>query len=179
MSGKCNLLLSIFYYLLPYLVWKTVPHGCAHSPLARSPRSKFITDNTDATDLFFHGFFVFCWIYLRLSGAMIITDYLLLEAIQRRIGANAIRSKSNIKWQDKIKWNPWKIKSVASVLSVTFLSACGLSRRRRSNKIHNVCYEYILCGIVFQTAPISKTTKQLISQYRHFLTSVSIFIAQK
>ena len=174
MSGKCNLLLSILYYLLPYLVWKTVPHGCAHSP-----RSKFITDNADATDLFFHGFFVFCWIYLRLSGAMIITDYLLLEAIQRRIGANAIRSKSNIKWQDKIKWNPWKIKSVASVLSVTFLSACGLSRRRRSNIIHNVCYEYILCGIVFQTAPISKTTKQLISQYRHFLTSVSIFIAQK
>ena len=25
MSGKCNLLLSILYYLLPYLVWKTVP----------------------------------------------------------------------------------------------------------------------------------------------------------
>ena len=40
---------------------------------------------------------------MRLPGAMIITDYLLLEAIQRRIGANAIRSKSNIKWQDKIK----------------------------------------------------------------------------
>ncbi|MDD6511272.1 MAG: hypothetical protein PUF52_08725, partial [Prevotella sp.] len=29
---------------------------CACSPLARSPRSKSITDNTDATDLFFHGF---------------------------------------------------------------------------------------------------------------------------
>ena len=36
-------------------VWKTVPHWCAHSPLARSPRSKSITDNADATDLFFHG----------------------------------------------------------------------------------------------------------------------------
>ena len=32
---------------------------------------------------------------------------------------------------------------------------------------------------VWKTVPISKTTKQLISQYRHFLTSVSIFIAQK
>ena len=53
--------------------------------------TKSITDNADATDLFFHGFFVFCWIYLRLSGAMIVTDYLLLKAIQRRIGANAIR----------------------------------------------------------------------------------------
>ena len=29
---------------------------CAHSPLARSPGSKSITDNADATDLFFHGF---------------------------------------------------------------------------------------------------------------------------
>ena len=32
------------------------PIRCAHSPLARSPRSKSITDNADATDLFFHGF---------------------------------------------------------------------------------------------------------------------------
>ena len=30
-------------------------------------------------------------ICLRLPGAMIVTDYLLLKAIQRRIGANAIR----------------------------------------------------------------------------------------
>ena len=30
----------------------------AHSPLSRSPCSKSITDNTDATDLFFHGFFM-------------------------------------------------------------------------------------------------------------------------
>ena len=27
-------------------VWKTVPHLCAHSPLAYSPCSKSITDNT-------------------------------------------------------------------------------------------------------------------------------------
>ena len=42
----------------------------ARSPLARSPRSKSITDNTDATDLFFHGFglwfIVYIWISMRL-----------------------------------------------------------------------------------------------------------------
>ena len=140
---------------------------------------KSITDKADATDLFFHGFLLSCWIALRLSGAGIITDYLLLEAIQRRKGANTIRNKSNIKWNIRLNEIREKIISVASALSVNLLSACGLSRRRRSTIIHNVCYEYILCGIVFQTAPISKTTKQLISQYRHFLTSVSIFIAQK
>ena len=42
----------------------------------------------------------------------------------------------------------------------------GITKRNRSNA-------------VWKTVPISKTTKQLISQYRHFLTSVSIFIAQK
>ena len=41
--------------------------------------------------------------FRRLLGAMIVTDYLLLEVIQRRIGANTIRSKSNINWQHKIK----------------------------------------------------------------------------
>ena len=39
----------------------------------------------------FTDFFLCCWIYLRLSGAGIATDYLLLKAIQPRIGANAIR----------------------------------------------------------------------------------------
>ena len=38
-------------------------------------------------------FFVYCWISLRLSGAMMVTDYLLLEGIQRRIGA--IQSEFN------------------------------------------------------------------------------------
>ena len=31
-----------------------------------------------------------CWIPLRLPGAIIVTDYLVLEAILRRIGANTI-----------------------------------------------------------------------------------------
>ena len=47
-------------------------------------------------------------------------------------GANTIRKKSNIKWQRKIKWNPWKDKIRCICLSVNSLSACGLSRRRRS-----------------------------------------------
>ena len=49
------------------------------APSARSPYSKSITDKADATDLFFHGFLLSCWISLRLQGAMIVTDYLLLE----------------------------------------------------------------------------------------------------
>ena len=51
----------------------------APSPLARSSRSKSITDNTDATDLFFHGFVYSIMMCLRLPGAMIVTDYLLME----------------------------------------------------------------------------------------------------
>ena len=46
----------------------------------------------------FTDFYCVLFDFMRLSGAMIITDYLLLAVIPRRIGANAIRSKSNIKW---------------------------------------------------------------------------------
>ena len=35
-------------------------------------------------------FIVCCWIPLRLPGAIIVTDYLLLETILRRLGANTI-----------------------------------------------------------------------------------------
>ena len=83
-------------------VWKTVPYKLFRLRLTRHV-SKFITDNADATDLLFHGFVFSIMICLRLPGAMIVTDYLLLKAIQRRIGANTIRSKSNIKWQHRIK----------------------------------------------------------------------------
>ena len=60
----------------------------APSPSARSPCSKSITDNADATDLFFHGFVYSIMISLRLPGAMIVTDYLLLEessAVQEQV----------------------------------------------------------------------------------------------
>ena len=45
--------------------------------------------------LSFTDFYCVLFDFMRLSGAMIITDYLLLAVIPRRIGANAIRSKSN------------------------------------------------------------------------------------
>ena len=98
MIGKCNLLLPIPYFSLEDSTLLT--SSLAFGSLARF---KIITDNADATDLFFHGFLLCCWISLRLACAMIVTDYLLLKAIQRRIGANTIRSKSNIKWQHRIK----------------------------------------------------------------------------
>ena len=60
--------------------------------LRLSPHAlKKFTDNADATDLFFSRIFMCVVGFCRLLGAMIFTDYLLLEVIQRRIGANAIR----------------------------------------------------------------------------------------
>ena len=41
-------------------VWKTVPYKLFRLRLTRHV-SKFITDNADATDLFFHGFFLFIY----------------------------------------------------------------------------------------------------------------------
>ena len=72
-------------------------------PLARSPRSKSITDNSDATDLFFTDFLS---LGLCLYGALIYTDfYYTVDYIQifyvvgnpRRVGANTIRNKSKTK----------------------------------------------------------------------------------
>ena len=71
----------------------------APSPSARSPCSKSITDKADATDLFFHGFLLSCWISLRLPGAMIVTDYLLLEessAVQEQV-QSAVNPMHNIR----------------------------------------------------------------------------------
>ena len=62
---------------------------------------------------------------MRLPGAMIITDYLLLEAIQRRTGANIIRNKSSVKWQHKIEWNPWKIVKATVVLAPEYKDKAG------------------------------------------------------
>ena len=81
---------------------------------------KTITDNADATDLFFHGFLLCCWISLRLSGAGIVTDYLLLEescAVQAQIQSerNPI-SSGNVRLNEIRE----KIKSVASVIRELF-----------------------------------------------------------
>ena len=89
-------------------VWKTVPHDklianimnyIAPSPYGsvrtRSKRSRITPMRRICS---FTDFYCVLFNFMRLSGAMIITDYLLLAVIPRRIGANAIRSKSNIKW---------------------------------------------------------------------------------
>ena len=80
---------------------------CARSPSALSPRSKSITDNADATDLFFSRIFLFgLFFYLDLyapvgrwdlHGFTLVCGLLLLYAIQRRTGANTIRRKSKTK----------------------------------------------------------------------------------
>ena len=44
------------HHILAHTIEDRMNYKSAHSPLARSPRSKSITDNADATDLFFHGF---------------------------------------------------------------------------------------------------------------------------
>ena len=74
--------------------------------------SKRITDNTDATDQFFHGFLfdVFGLFALRRIGFIRIIPS--LEAIPRRTGA--MKSVTN----PRLKEIREKIKSVASVLSV-------------------------------------------------------------
>ena len=58
---------------------------------ARSPCSKSITDKRMRRICSFTDFYSVLLDFLRLSGAMILTDYLLLESIQHRIGANKIR----------------------------------------------------------------------------------------
>ena len=79
-------------------VWKTVPHDM----LTRLCLARHVQNLSRITPMrricSFTDFYCVLFDFMRLSGAMIITDYLLLAVIPRRIGANAIRSKSNIKW---------------------------------------------------------------------------------
>ena len=113
------------------VVWYDAPNYelyIAPSPLARSPRSKSITDNADATDLFFTDF-VFMWIDMRLYGALIFTDFHYSMDYLRIIScwgiSSAVRAQEKIrkKKQDQVylrfRKSVKKIKSVASVLSVS------------------------------------------------------------
>ena len=92
---------------------KTVHCWRALSPSALSPRSKSITDNAEATDLLFHGFVYSIMICLRLPGARIVTDYLLMEATSpttsrqaRCIKPSIIRTKSPTPRSSK-PWSPY------------------------------------------------------------------------
>ena len=100
----------------------------AHSPLAHSPRSKSITDNPDATDLFFTDFCFYVDWYAPLRrfdfyGFPLLyglsADYLLLGYIQRRTGARKNPEKKQDQVYLRIRKSVKKIKSVASVLSVS------------------------------------------------------------
>ena len=75
--GFPNCVSAIFHYSLFTIHFSLKEESSlAFGSLARF---KIITDNADATDLFFHGFLLCCWISLRLRGAGIVTDYLLQE----------------------------------------------------------------------------------------------------
>ena len=102
---------------------------CARSPSALSLCSKSITDNADATDLFFSRIFLF-WICMRLSGRWDLHGFTLVcglsadfscymqsSAVQAQIQSegNPRPSKSKNK-----KKSVKKIKSVASELSVSY-----------------------------------------------------------
>ena len=89
-------------------------------------RSKWLTDNSDATDLFFHGFFYF-WNYLFLDFLRIVFAPvrrglpIAREVCRlRKIGYNQSTVKAHRNPIKTIihKQDPWKNKSVASVLSV-------------------------------------------------------------
>ena len=79
----------------------------------------------------------------------------LAEGYPAPSGAIIIRNKSNIKWNISLNEIREKIKSVASALSVNLLSACGLSRRRRSTTMWYCLPDKQLNN---------QTTKQLFSQ---------------
>ena len=111
MSGKCNLLLSILYYLLHYLVWKTVPHRAKHP--RQSDKSVFEkklwgetnTDYKDWTDekisinknkqIYFSLFFLY-WCFIQRWPITI------------RFGWKPIPSEARVT-RDEVSGFPWHI----------------------------------------------------------------------
>ena len=100
-------------------------------PLARSPRSKSITDNSDATDLFFTDFFIWLSLFLDFYAPVrrfdfygfllhcgVYTDFLCSgqsAPYGRKYNPKYIQDQVNL----RIKKIREKIKSVASELSVS------------------------------------------------------------
>ena len=108
MNGD-NFSYLLMFYLLG-AVFQTVPTQAEFTCSSLSDDhkcSKSITDNPDATDLFFSRIFLFgLFFYLDLyapvgrwdfHGFTLVCGLLLLYAIQRRTGANTIRRKSKTK----------------------------------------------------------------------------------
>ena len=122
----------------------------AHSPLARSPRSKSITDNADATDLFFTDF-VFMWIDMRLYGALIYTDFLLLESI-RAVQAQ-ILSEYNPKPCDNTRLK--EIRSIRVRLTSEFFRT----------RIYRIDADYFLLGYIQRRTGARKNPKKNKTKY--------------
>ena len=99
-------------------------------------RSKWLTDNTDATDLFFTDF-VFMWIDMRLYSALIYTDFLLLESI-RAVQAQ-IPSEYNPRPSDNTRLK--EIRSIRSI-RVRLTSECFRTR------IYRIDADYFLLGYI-------------------------------
>ena len=111
MNGD-NFSYLLMFYLLG-AVFQTVPTQAEFtcSSLRDDHKcSKSITDNPDATDLFFSRIFIVLLDFSAPVGRNDCHGLSLTGGILRCTGANTIRKKSNIKWQRKIKWNPWKDK---------------------------------------------------------------------
>ena len=111
-SDKKSINKNIWWYRKKRFVVQTIPRIIyyARSPLACSPCSKSITDNSDATDLFFSRIIIWLSLYLDFHAPVRRFDLYglsLAGVYPRRTGANTIRIKSNTKWQHKIKRNPF------------------------------------------------------------------------
>ena len=99
-------------------------------------RTKWLTDNTDATDLFFTDF-VFMWIDMRLYGALIYTDFLLLESI-RAVQAQ-ILSEYNPRPSDNTR-----LKEIRSIRSIRVRLTSEFFRTR----IYQINADYVLLGFI-------------------------------
>ena len=115
-------------------------------------RSKWLTDNTDATDLFFTDF-VFMWIDMRLYGALIYTDFLLLESI-RAVQAQ-ILSEYNPRPSDNTR-----LKKIRSIRSIRVRLTSEFFRTR----IYRIDADYLLLEYIEENPRPSKSKNKKIRE---------------
>ena len=104
--------------------------------------------------------------FLRLPGAMIVTDHLLQESFQRRIDSNTIRIKSYFKWHHKIKWNPFNPFNPHSFHHWVF----------SNTDLSDSTDAYWGIGTVFQTALLGV---RIIPRLRHGLLSLRSVLSSR
>ena len=115
--------------------------------------SKWLTDNTDATDLFFTDF-VFMWIDMRLYGALIYTDFLLLESI-RAVQAQ-ILSEYNPKPCDNTR-----LKEIRSIRSIRVRLTSEFFR----TLIYRINADYFLLGYIQRRTGANKICRKSKTKY--------------